>query len=205
MIDLVLASAPRAQHLVITCNRDGALATAYRSVPGVRAVVLDRKTDDRSLVMTSSFTNLVLAGQALGETGRLQAWAARAERLAGVASAVLEHRTDALASVARSHCRSVIYLGSGCRLGAAREAALKMLEMTGGQVWTLAESYLGLRHGPMAALHRDTLLVAFLSSAPVTRAYELDLLHELDRKRLGRPARGRGRRRAERRRPGRTT
>jgi len=185
VIDLVLASAPRAQHLVITCNREGALATTYRSVPGVRVVVLDRKTDDRSLVMTSSFTNLVLAGQALGETGRLETWAARAQRLAGIASGVLEHRADGLAGAARGSGRTVIYLGSGCRLAAAREAALKMLEMTGGQVWTLAESYLGLRHGPMAALHRDTLLVAFLSSAPLTRAYELDLLRELERKRLG--------------------
>jgi tagatose-6-phosphate ketose/aldose isomerase len=57
--------------------------------------------------------------------------------------------------------------------------------MTGGQVWTLAESYLGLRHGPMSALHDDTLVVAFLSSSPVARAYELDLLRELTRKRLG--------------------
>ena len=59
-------SRPQARHLFITCNRDGALATSYRDRPGVRTIVLDEKTDDRSLVMTSSFTNLVLAGRALG-------------------------------------------------------------------------------------------------------------------------------------------
>jgi tagatose-6-phosphate ketose/aldose isomerase len=37
----------------------------------------------------------------------------------------------------------------------------------------------------MSALHDDTLVVAFLSRAPVARAYELDLLRELDRKQLG--------------------
>jgi tagatose-6-phosphate ketose/aldose isomerase len=60
-----------------------------------------------------------------------------------------------------------------------------MLEMNGGDVWTLAESYLGLRHGPMSALRPDTLLVAFLSSDSLVRAYEIDLLDELDRKALG--------------------
>ena len=60
-----------------------------------------------------------------------------------------------------------------------------MLEMNAGDVWTYAESYLGLRHGPMTAIRPDTLVVAFLSSDPLVRAYERDLLSELDRKSLG--------------------
>ena len=87
--------------------------------------------------------------------------------------------------MARSGFGSALYLGSGCRLGSAREAALKMLEMNGGDVWTCAESYLGLRHGPMSAIRPDTLVVAFLSSDPTVRAYERDLLRELDQKSLG--------------------
>ncbi len=66
VVDWLLESRPQARHLFITCNRDGALATSYRDRPDVRTVVLDEKTNDRSLVMTSSFTNLVLAGRALG-------------------------------------------------------------------------------------------------------------------------------------------
>jgi tagatose-6-phosphate ketose/aldose isomerase len=185
IVDRTLANAPEAQHLVITCNRGGALATAYDRVPGVRAVVLDEKTDDRSLVMTSSFTNLVLAGQALGRLGALDGYRARSAQLAAAAARIIEDGSDALARAARAAYRSVVYLGSGCRLATAREAALKMLEMTSGSVWTLPETYLGLRHGPMSAVHADTLLVAFLSSSPLVRAYELDLLHELGRKRLG--------------------
>jgi tagatose-6-phosphate ketose/aldose isomerase len=60
-----------------------------------------------------------------------------------------------------------------------------MLEMNAGEVFTFAESYLGLRHGPMSAIRPDTLVVAFLSSDPLVRAYERDLLTELDRKGLG--------------------
>ena len=47
------------------------------------------------------------------------------------------------------------------------------------------ETYLGLRHGPMCAIHPDTLVVCFLSSDTVTRAYEVDLIRELNRKQLG--------------------
>ena len=60
-----------------------------------------------------------------------------------------------------------------------------MLEMTAGQVVTFAETYLGVRHGPLAAVQADTLIVCFLSSDPVVRAYELDLIRELSRKKLG--------------------
>lgn len=183
VVDQLLESRPEARHLFITCNREGALATSYRGRPEVRTIVLDEKTDDRSLVMTSSFTNLVLAGRALaGDPG---ACASRALSLAAAAARLLGEETGGLAELARSGFGSVVYLGSGCRLGAARESALKMLEMNAGDVWTLAESYLGLRHGPMSGIRPDTLVVAFLSSDPLVRSYELDLLRELDKKALG--------------------
>jgi tagatose-6-phosphate ketose/aldose isomerase len=183
VVDWLLESRPQARHLFITCNRDGALATSYRDRPEVRTIILDERTDDRSLVMTSSFTNLVLAGRALG--GNPQACEVRALGLARAAATLLRERADVLDATARSGFGSVVYLGSGCRLGSAREAALKMLEMNAGEVFTFAESYLGLRHGPMSAIRPDTLVVAFLSSDPLVRGYERDLLTELDRKALG--------------------
>jgi tagatose-6-phosphate ketose/aldose isomerase len=61
-----------------------------------------------------------------------------------------------------------------------------MLESTSGRVVTLSESFLGLRHGPMAAVAPDSLIAAFLSSDPVARAFERDVLLELRRKGLGR-------------------
>ncbi len=183
VVDWLLESRPQARHLFITCNRQGALATSYGHRPDVRTIVLDEKTDDRSLVMTSSFTNLVLAGRALA--GNPGACEARALGLARAAAVLLRERAAALDVTARSGFGSVVYLGSGCRLGSAREAALKMLEMNAGEVFTFAESYLGLRHGPMSGIRPDTLVVAFVSSDPLVRAYERDLLLELDHKGLG--------------------
>ena len=184
VVDSLLGEA-RACHLILTCNGQGTLATQYRSHPRVRTVVLDEKTNDQSLVMTSSFTNMVLAGRALGSARAPEAYSARARGAAQAAAWVLEKSADALAGVARRSFTSAVYLGSGCRLGAARESSLKMLEMNDGRVSTLSESYLGLRHGPMSALRDDTLVVAFLSSDPLVRAYEADLIRELDRKKLG--------------------
>jgi tagatose-6-phosphate ketose/aldose isomerase len=185
VLDTLLDSWPLSRHLVITCNRQGALATAHRGLPRVGVLVLDEKTNDRSLVMTSSFTNLILAGRALAVTKRPDAYRARAAEIARAAGDVLSRLGDALAGVAEGSFGSAVYLASGCRLGSARESALKMLEMNAGRVFTRAESFLGLRHGPMSAVHSDTLVVAFLSTDPVARAYEIDVLRELDRKSLG--------------------
>jgi len=186
VVDWLLENQPRARHLIITCNRDGSLATSYGSRPELLSIVLDEKTDDKSLVMTSSFTNLVLAAGTLAAARRKDRRPHdRVKSLARVAGAILRERADAIAELATSAPPSVVVLGNGCRLGSAHEVALKMLEMTAGEVRTMAESYLGLRHGPMSAVRRDTLVVALLSSDPVVRAYETDLLRELTRKGLG--------------------
>lgn len=181
VVDQLLAHAPDWRHLAITCNADGKLATQYRNEPRYASLVLDERTNDRSLVMTSSFTNLVLAGSGLG--GRADMGGV--QRLAGCVQQVFERQSDALAAVAHGDFDQVVYLGSGGALGAAREAALKMLEMTAGRVRTMAETFLGLRHGPMSSLDEHTLVVAYLSPDPAVRAYEYDLLRELGRKRLG--------------------
>ena len=184
VLDLLRAE-PRSFHFILTCNREGALATQHGSGPRVWTLVLDEKTHDKSLVMTSSFTNMVAAGWALGPPVEAASYAGRVRTVARAAVSVLLGWAEGLAAVARRGFSSVVYLGAACRLGAAREAGLKMLEMTDGRVWTLADTYLGLRHGPMSAIREDTVVVAFLSSNPLVRAYEVDLLRELERKKLG--------------------
>ncbi|NUO74233.1 MAG: tagatose-6-phosphate ketose isomerase, partial [Frateuria sp.] len=62
VVDQVLAAKPGYAHLAITCNAQGQLATRYRDEPRMQVLLLEEATNDRSLVMTSSFTNLLLAG-----------------------------------------------------------------------------------------------------------------------------------------------
>lgn len=178
VVDRFLERRPGFRHLVVTCNRKGALATRYRGLDAVRTVVLPDRTCDRSLVMTSSFTNLWLAGRLLADRDL------DVERLAAAGEKLLERSSDAIAELVERRFASALFLGSGARFGAARESALKVLEMSDGRVPAFAETFLGLRHGPMCAAREGALLVAFLASESPARLYELDLLSEIERKDL---------------------
>lgn len=183
--DLLLEQFPRCRLLTITCNASGRLATMYAADPRVLTIVLDPRTNDRSLVMTSSFTNMIVAGLMLGRLGDPAEYRHRVAILTMLGRDLLVQYAPALARIARLPFRSACFLGSGPRLGAAREGALKMLEMADGELGTFAETPLGLRHGPMAGVRDDTLVVAGLPTSPLARGYALDLLYEIRRKRPG--------------------
>jgi tagatose-6-phosphate ketose/aldose isomerase len=184
-LSLLLENDPAFRHLIITCNASGKLATTFRGNSRVQVIALDDGTNDRSLVMTSSFTNLVIAAQSLGFLSDPNHYQGQCRELSAIACRLIETHFGTLATAARSNFKRVVFLGTGARFGSAREAALKMLEMTAGKVTAMPETYLGLRHGPMSFVHSDTLIVCFLSSESTARAYELDLIRELDQKSLG--------------------
>jgi tagatose-6-phosphate ketose/aldose isomerase len=169
---------PQVKHVAITCNQNGALASA----PGVDAIVLDPRTNDRSLVMTSSYSNLVLAGMTLNHRDTLNA---AANSIARRVDALLPEFDRTAEKLAARGASRVVVLGSGPFIGAANEASLKILEMTAGSIVALPETFLGLRHGPMSFLRRDAFVLCFRSSDSLKRRYEQDLLEELKRKELG--------------------
>ncbi|MBS1853200.1 MAG: tagatose-6-phosphate ketose isomerase [Acidobacteria bacterium] len=184
-VEVVLREDPQFRHLAFVCNAEGKLATTFAGDPRVRVITLPAETNDQSLVMTSSFTSLTLAATFLNFVERPEAYRALCAALAQTTQELLRQSLDALARAATAQFRRVVYLTSGQRFGAARESALKMLEMTSGRIPTLCETYLSFRHGPMTYIQGDTLVVAYLSTDPLLRAYELDLLQEIDRKKLG--------------------
>jgi tagatose-6-phosphate ketose/aldose isomerase len=59
---------PAVEHLAITCNAEGRLA----NLDGIGRILLDPRTNDQSLAMTSSFSNLVLAGLCLRHANELE-------------------------------------------------------------------------------------------------------------------------------------
>src|SRR4029077_1522331 len=62
-IELLLHTEPEIHHLVVTCNEHGSLTKTWRDHAKVHVFTLPRETNDQSLVMTSSFTNLLLAAR----------------------------------------------------------------------------------------------------------------------------------------------
>lgn len=185
VVELILETEPQFRHVVVTCNEQGSLARAWRAHQRVHVITLPAETQDKSLVMTSSFTNLLLAARFLGMLDRPDGYRELCERLSRITQELIRSNFDTLAKIAAADFRRAVFLGSGSRFAAAREAALKMLELTAGRVTTLCETYLGFRHGPMSYVQDDTLIVCNLSCDSTIRAYELDLLRELDRKKLG--------------------
>jgi tagatose-6-phosphate ketose/aldose isomerase len=185
VIDEMKRRLPRVAHLVITCNAQGAMAKLMHGQPQSYALVLDPATNDRSLAMTSSFSNMVVAGQALGYLDDLDGYGAMLQQLAESAESLLPRAADAAAALAKRGFLRVCFLGSGALRATAAESALKVQELTAGRIFTMSESFLGLRHGPLSFIDKQTLVVAYVASDPRTRSYESDLLRELHDKKLG--------------------
>jgi tagatose-6-phosphate ketose/aldose isomerase len=178
VVERIRALRPKILQLAITCNEKSSLVQT--GLDGL--VVLDPRTNDRSLVMTGAFSNLVLAGLSLAQPQTAQQTADLASERAKSLLPVLDIECHRIA--ARVHDRIVV-LASSPLLGWVREAGLKIMEMTAGRFPVVTETYLGLRHGPMSFLRADTLVLCLLSSDPIRRLYEIDLIQELRAKRLG--------------------
>lgn len=166
----------RCHHLAVTCAAEGVLNRRLAGRPGSHVLLLPDETHDRAFAMTSSFTGMLLAA----------AWAfglplQPVTTLATAAAALMAAETDRLYALAEQPFERVVYLGSNALLGLAREAALKLLELTDGQLVALADSPLGFRHGPKTILNDRTLVIVFVSNDAYTRQYDLDLLRELRR------------------------
>lgn len=191
-------------HLVITCNGDGELYRMTQGRANALAIVLPEATHDRGFAMTTSFTSMLLSAalafdafgaaspgddtdsgdrahnRAYSGHGADAAHATHAVTASSAAASQLPQTALPLLTelVARRFSR-VVYLGSNALCGLAREAALKLLELTDGQVVALFDSPLGFRHGPKTIVNADTLVVVMLSNDAHARRYDLDLLREL--------------------------
>ena len=182
VLEQALAAHPRIKHLVVTCNEKGKMARLGNH--NVFSLVLDDAVNDRGLAMTSSFTNMVIAAQSLAHIRTLEAYGSVVESMAASASMALPVAADMCERLVNETFSRVCFLGSGPLKAAAIESGLKVMELTGGSVVTLTESFLGLRHGPLSAIDRDTLVVGFLSASEKRRAFELDLIQEICAKKL---------------------
>lgn len=183
VLEQALAKYPHIKHFIITCNQNGKMAR-FGERAGVFSFVLDDEVNDRGLAMTSSFSNMVVVAQALAHYQTLATYGSIVENLAACASTVLPAAMSLCERLVDEEFSRVCFLGTGPLKGAAIESGLKVIELTGGRVIGLTESYLGLRHGPLSAIDRDTLVVGFLSADHRRRAFELDLLREICDKKL---------------------
>jgi tagatose-6-phosphate ketose/aldose isomerase len=168
-------------HLAVTCNLEGALARKVAAAGKGIVILLPEETHDRSFAMTSSFSCMLSA--ALTALSGIDAMTPRIDRIARAVEAVIATQAPAMKVLAGRGYERVVYLGSHVFKGLAREAALKLLELTDGAMIAAYDSPMGFRHGPKTIVNGKTLVVVFLSNDPYTRRYDLDLLAEIARDR----------------------
>jgi tagatose-6-phosphate ketose/aldose isomerase len=178
-VDLADQLVGEIHHLAITCNPDGALARKIGTAGNGRAILLPEETNDQSFAMTSSFSCMMYA--ALAVLCGIDAMAARIDRIALAVQTVIAAQAGAMRKLASRGYERVAYLGSHIFKGLAREAALKLLELTDGRMVPVYDSPLGFRHGPKTIANDRTLVVIFVSNDDYTRRYDLDLLEEIRR------------------------
>jgi tagatose-6-phosphate ketose/aldose isomerase len=187
LLDRALSRNRDIRHVVITCNQQGPMAQLCARHPDrALALVLDDAVNDRGLAMTSSFSNMLLAGQCVANADELSSFGETVAQLSEIGAQFLPAAAEVAAAVTALGCTRACFVGSGALRAVADESSLKVVELSAGKVTTMAETPLGLRHGPMSSVDSQTLFVAYLSSEARRRGYELDLLREIDRKRLGR-------------------
>ncbi|MCI1032246.1 galactosamine 6-phosphate isomerase AgaS [Raoultella sp. BIGb0149] len=179
-VELANQFVPDCYHLSITCNESGSLYQNAVNSDNAFALLMPAETHDRGFAMTSSITTMmasclaVFAPEAIGS----RTFRDVADRCQTILTSLGEFNNGVFGN---EPWRRIVYLGSGGLQGAARESALKVLELTAGKLAAFYDSPTGFRHGPKSLVDNETLVVVFVSSHPYTRQYDLDLLAELRR------------------------
>jgi glucosamine--fructose-6-phosphate aminotransferase (isomerizing) len=145
--------------LAVTCGTGTPLETSSSEV------IQLSQADEKSTVMTRSFTSMLLALQALAaeRVGRRDLLAAL-RALPGQMEPRLVDVESAIVSLVNARAYAdYVFLGQGPFFGVAQESMLKVKEMSCS--YAQAFHTLEFRHGPKAIVSGDTLVTLFLSES----------------------------------------
>lgn len=163
--------------IVITCNQYGKLAKNTEGDKNSITILTPEQANDQAVAMTSSFTSMLLAAYTIFTNKKINA--NNMKVVIESAKQLVETVANHIDEILEFNFKRIIYLGSGSLGQLSHEAALKMLELSSGQVVAINESSLGFRHGPKAILNDQSLVVIFVSQDPLARKYDLDILREI--------------------------
>lgn len=170
-------------HLVITCNPDGKLCKDSSGKSNSYVLLMPPETNDGSFAMTSSYTSMMLSTLAAFTVSKESA-VAKFGFMCKATEQQISKLNDYAKQLVDTKVERIIYLGSAGLQGLAQEAALKILELTAGDIMATYDSPMGFRHGPKSMVNYETQIVEFLSNDSYTRQYDVDLLNELRRDKI---------------------
>ncbi|HYL84652.1 MAG TPA: SIS domain-containing protein [Candidatus Angelobacter sp.] len=170
----LLSQEHRVPTLGITCAADSPLEKACNRTVRLLAA------DEKSMVMTRSFSSMLLALQCLAGRKSLSI------EFAGVIGRLADHFAECIRPLAaqveefvsKRAFADYVFLGQGPFHALAREASLKITEMSCS--YSQAFHTLEFRHGPKAIVSPDTCLTFFLSKSGLQAEAEvLAEMHDL--------------------------
>ncbi len=156
--------------VVVTCNphQPMALQSEY--------IISATHAQEQSIAQTRSFSSMMLANAWLIEGG---APAGVASRLRAGGEHLLNQHRDSMSELAGDQSlQRFFFLGSGAQYGLACEIMLKMKEMS--LSYSEAFHFMEFRHGPMAMVDSNTLVVGLLGDAG--GEHELAVLRDMKSK-----------------------
>lgn len=166
-------------HMPITCAKTGKLAVGLSDKNNSLVLTTPEESNDKGFAMTSSFTCMMLYSllifDRIDETKKED----MKNTIIKMANKMIHDESYVEDIVEKNDFNRVVYLGSGVLGALTREAQLKLLELTAGEITTLYETSMGFRHGPKSFINNKTLVVSFVSSNPYTKKYDLDIVSEM--------------------------
>lgn len=162
----------------ITCAPDGKLAIAAQEEDNHLLLLQPAGSNDKGFAMTGSYTCMALTALLVFSPNDNVSKASWVEAISKLGQDVID-RWESIQSLVDLDFNRVIYLGSGGLYGVSREAQLKLLELTAGEVATMYETPLGFRHGPKSFINEKALVIHFTSNDAYTKQYDIDLLGEV--------------------------
>lgn len=160
-----------ARCLAFTCDANSPLAKICD-----HTIAIER-AGEKSVVMTKSFTSMLLAAQMciaiiLGDEKYYRQLAS----LPQIGKRILSEKKNYVKEIGENdELTHFVFLGTGPYYGLACESMLKMKEMT----YTTSEAYYSLefRHGPISCVSKNTLVVCLHSNSG--DSYEKDILKDV--------------------------
>lgn len=166
--------------LNITCAPNGKLAQMTKNDDHSLLLLMPSKSNDQGFAMTGSFTCMMLTALFIFDDADDEQKKQSIKQIIDMGNQVIKEE-KMIQHIVDKDFNRIVYLGSGSLARLAREAQLKVLELTAGYYVTLFDSSMGFRHGPKSFVNNQTAVFVFTSNHSYTRKYDLDILEEVKR------------------------
>lgn len=172
-------------NLIIVCKDDSSVANYAEGTSDTLVLKMPPESCDLGFAMTSSISCMSLATWCAFGYREIDKRLDYIQSIAKYVEAQMDTMDEQARIAGKWGYDRAVFLGCGALRGLAREAAVKMLELTSGKVNAGWDSSAGFRHGPKSVINSSTLTVHLLSPLEHTRRYDEDLLEEVLGERKG--------------------